>query len=132
MSIFVDTGAFLARYLARDEYHRRAVSTWQSLRGSPLFTSNHVLDEVWTLLARRAGYDFASERALNVYASTALEILYSTNDDEMEAVALFRKFGDQAVSFTDCISFVLMRRYRIRSAFTFDEHFQRAGFELVA
>ena len=48
--------------------------------------------------------------------------------DETRAVDLFEKYSDQAVSFTDCVSFVLMRRHAIESAFTFDQHFERAGF----
>ena len=52
-------------------------------------------------------------------------------EDEFEAlVELFRKFADQRVSFTDCVSFALMRRYGIAKAFGFDRHFVHAGFEL--
>lgn len=129
--VFIDTGAFVARYLVHDAHHRRAASVWKKLRGKPLFTSSHVLDETWTLLGRRAGYGFAADRALNTYASQSLEILYSGEEDEIAAVPLFKKFADQQVSFTDCVSFVLMRRYRIRRAFTFDRHFSSAGFEIV-
>jgi predicted nucleic acid-binding protein len=39
-------------------------------------------------------------------------------------------FGDQAVSFTDALSFAVMRRMRIERAFSFDRHFALAGFEL--
>jgi hypothetical protein len=96
-----------------------------------MFTSNHVLDEAWTLLARRAGYRFAADRAVNLYASDVIDILYSTRADELEAVRLFRKFADQSVSFTDCISFALMKRARIRTAFTFDRHFTQAGYQTI-
>ena len=43
---------------------------------------------------------------------------------------LFRRFADQKVSYTDCVSFVLMRRYAIVRAFAFDRHFIQAGFDL--
>ena len=36
----------------------------------------------------------------------------------------------QGVSFTDCISFVLMAGHGIRTAFSFDNHFLLAGFEI--
>ena len=29
--IFIDTGAFIARYIARDEHHKNAVTFWESL-----------------------------------------------------------------------------------------------------
>ena len=129
--IFVDTGAFLAKYLGNDAYHQRAMAIWKRVRGEPLITSNHVVDETLTLLARRAGNRFAADRADNIYSSEVIEILYSTREDESEAVRLLRKYADQQVSFTDCVSFVLMRSRKISTAFTFDHHFQQAGFRTV-
>jgi predicted nucleic acid-binding protein len=129
--VFVDTGAFLARYLSNDAYHPRAVAMWKRLRRESLVTSNHVLDETLTLLARRAGGRFAADRADSIYASDVLEILHSTREDEIEAIRLLRKYSDRQVSFTDCISFALMKSRRISAVFTFDLHFQRAGFRIV-
>src|SRR5712692_2682600 len=129
--VFVDTGAFLARYLARDEHHKSAVAAWADLAGTALFTSNHILDETATLLGRRAGHSFAADRMDNIYGSQTIEILYSTKADELEALRWFRKFSDQRASFTDCISFALMKRLRIPVAFTFDQHFTRAGLRSV-
>jgi uncharacterized protein len=117
--------------LSNDAYHPRASAVWKKLSDGPLFTSNHVLDETLTLLARRAGIRFAADRAENMYASQALEILYSTKDDECEAIRLLRKYSGQNVSFTDCVSFVLMKSHRIATAFTFDHHFQQAGFRTI-
>lgn len=129
--VFIDTGAFLARWLARDAQHRKAAAVWEKISDRRLYTSSHVLSEVFTLLARRASYDFAVARAETAYASRALEILYSTREDEMEAIRLFRKYSDQRVSFTDCVSFVLMKRWRIKTAFTFDRHFRLAGWDVI-
>ncbi len=131
--IFIDTGAFLARYLSHDQYHRSAVAVWEKLgsNNENCLTSNFVLDEMFTLLARRAGYDFAVQRAKNIYASQALNIFRSDKEDELNAINYFAKYADQHVSFTDCISFVLMRREKIRRVFSFDRHFEMAGFDLV-
>lgn len=130
--IFIDTGPFLARYLERDQHHESAVKGWQALarEQSPCATSNFVLDETFTLLARRAGYAFAAARARGLLSSPALFILRPGQDEESKAVELFDKYADQEVSFTDCISFVLMRSHRLKRAFTFDQHFERAGFDV--
>jgi uncharacterized protein len=129
--IFVDTGAFLARYLERDAHHRTAIGTWKKLSSARLLTSNHVLDETFTLLARRAGYAFAADRADRIYASVSFEIVGTTREHEQSAITLFRRFADQEVSFTDCLSFAIMKDYDVRTAFSFDHHFRSAGFQVI-
>lgn len=130
--IFIDTGAFLARYIERDQYHNAATKHWQTLRNDQrrCFTSNFVLDETFTLLARRSTYRFAAERARNLLQSTSLSILRPDAECEAAALELFEAFADQSASFTDCVSFVLMEKHSIKCAFSFDRHFAIAGFEL--
>jgi uncharacterized protein len=130
--IFIDTGAFLARYIERDQYHDVATTHWRTLRNDRrrCFTSNFVLDETITLLARRSTYQFAAQRARNLLASSSLSILRPDASAEFAALDLFRKFADQGVSFTDCVSFALMERQNIKCAFSFDRHFSIAGFEV--
>jgi uncharacterized protein len=130
--IFIDTGAFVARHLGRDQYHAAARKAWSLLRRHRyrLFTTNFVLDETFTLLARRAGHAFAAERARNILVAPSLTILRPDATDELEALAAFEKYADQEVSFTDCVSFVLMRKHGLRKAFSYDRHFALAGFEI--
>lgn len=130
--IFVDTGAFLARHLGRDQHHQRAVEAWRRLGMEPArpATSSFVLSETFTLLGRWAGYAFAAKRARALLRSDLLRVLRPGEQDELDAVELFEKYADQQVSFTDCISFSLMRRHGIERAFTFDRHFRLAGFRL--
>ncbi|WP_295544351.1 PIN domain-containing protein [uncultured Thiohalocapsa sp.] len=128
--IFIDTGAFLARHLSRDQHHAEAVAGWQALANAEqaCSTSNFVLDELLTLLGRRAGFTFAAERARALYASSVLTILRPDRDCEVAAIAWMERYADQRVSFTDCVSFELMHNHRIDTAFTFDRHFELAGF----
>lgn len=128
--IFLDTGAFIARYIKKDKHHEDALRFWRELSTSSrrLFTSNFVLDESFTLIGRRAGYSFAAQRAKNIYMSMRLTILRPDGTDELDAVGIFEKYADQEISFTDCISFILMKKHRINNIFTFDRHFEYAGF----
>jgi len=61
--------------------------------------------------------------------------IYSLQERVIEhlegAWGFFRKYRDHELSFTDCTSFAAMRKYGIREAFTFDEDFSKAGFEIV-
>ncbi len=70
--IFLDTGSFIARYIEQDSYHAAAVRLWEQIGRSSLFTSNHVLDETLTLLARRAGYRFAGPAIVTEYSATTV------------------------------------------------------------
>lgn len=129
--IFIDTGAFLARYLTRDQHHEAAIAGWAALQRTnrDCCTSNFVLDELFTLLGRRAGFDFASQRARAIYASDALRILRPDQACETKAIALMERYADQRISFTDCVSFQLMHSNRLSQFFGFDHHFELAGFE---
>jgi len=132
--IFIDTGAFIGKYLSKDQYHAQAHKIWQVIADNKeiCFTSNFVLDETFTLLGRRAGYFFAEQRARNIYASKILNILRPDLKDELNALDFFNKFSDHKISFTDCISFALMKKQKITKVFTFDKHFEWAGFQLYA
>ena len=130
--IYIDTGAFIARHLKRDQYNGTAVTGWKELqtKNERYFTSNFVLDETFTLLGRRAGYKFASQRARNIYLSDTITILRPDREAEIKALDLFEKYSNLEVSYTDCISFVLMSMNRIDRVFSFDKHFEIAGFTI--
>ena len=128
--IFVDTSAFIARYLAGDQFHNAASDYWKILASSSIacVTSDFVVDEVVTLLSRRTTAHFVAERARQIYASRVLQILRPDEADETSAVAILEQFADREISFTDCVSFALMKRHGITEAFTSDAHFATAGF----
>ena len=129
--IFIDTGAFLARYLARDQYYGDAASVWQQLTRERPITTNFVLDETLTLLARRSSYPFAAAKARTIVTTNAFTILRPSAQDELSSLELFEKYVDQKISFTDCVSFTLMRKAGLNQVFTFDQHFRYAGFKVV-
>jgi predicted nucleic acid-binding protein len=128
--IFIDTCAFLARYLVKDQHHKNALKKWSKLQksNSKMYTSNFVLDEMITLLGRWVGADFAIQKAYSIYHSESFVILRPDETDEFLALGLCKKFSDKRISFTDCISFSLMKRHKIENVFSFDRHFTDAGF----
>jgi len=130
--VFVDTGAFLAKEIQRDQHHTEAVEAWSGLSQRPetLYTSEHCIDETATLLARRTNYAFAADWGADLLES-GITVLQAKPPDWENAFRMMRKFADQGVSFTDCLSFALMKRQRIAWAFGFDRHFAVAGFKLL-
>ncbi len=60
--------------------------------------------------------------------SAIVEMIHITPSDEKAAWNLFEKRADKSYSFTDCTSFVVMRRQKIATAVALDSHFFQEGF----
>jgi len=131
-AIFVDTGALVARVLPRDQHHRSSRKGWETLENIDvqLFSSEHVFDEAISLLSRQAGADYAARWGRDHVASQEILWLACDRHDWLDALRLLEKFADQKLTFTDCLSFTLMRREAVPTVFGFDHHFRLAGFEL--
>ena len=63
-------------------------------------------------------------------ASQEIIWLSATREDWHASLRWLEKFADQKLSFTDALSFTLMRREGLSTVFGFDRHFESAGFEL--
>ncbi len=131
MSVFVDTSGLYALLDQDDRFHGEARTAWSDLlgRGDPLVTSNYVLVETFALVQRRLGMD-----AVRACADRLLPVVgteWVGDEDHRTALAALLAAGRRDLSLVDCASFRVMRRERIREAFTFDTHFAEQGFETV-
>ena len=126
---FADASAFLALLYGHDRNHKEAVQ-WPTLE-RPVLSRNLVLAELAKLLAWRLGYTVAAGLITDLYRSPSIDIAASRRDDEIQAIVQMRKFADQDIGFTDCVSFAIMRRYKICTAFCFDRHFRLVGFHVI-
>jgi predicted nucleic acid-binding protein len=54
-----------------------------------------------------------------------------TEEDESKAVAIVGRYADKTFSYTDATSFAVMERLGLKTAFAFDPHFTRYGFQLL-
>ena len=114
-----------------DTYHKKSLSLWKKIESKKIicYTSNFIIDELATLLLRRTGADFCYDKINRIYESPQFNILRPTKENEFNALELLKKYSDQEISFTDCISFDLIKSNRIHKVFTFDKHFSIAIFE---
>lgn len=127
--VFMDSAGFLALWDVSDAYHAAARRLQKAMIGQRrrFLTTEYVADETITLLlvrhSRRAALDFLD----TLERSETLHLEWVDPGRFHAAAALFRKHADKNWSFTDCVSFAVMRELRIRDAFTSDHHFRQAG-----
>ena len=132
-SVFVDTSGWYALIDRRDAYHVRTVALVRRLIGDGvrLLSTDYVLDESCTLAKARSGSEAAFRLLDLVEGTSALDLEWIGSERFGEARRLFRRYHDQAFSFTDCTSFAVMRERGSTDAITTDEHFRIVGFDLL-
>jgi predicted nucleic acid-binding protein len=71
-------------------------------------------------LTRKLGHAPAARIGERLYGEALARIHWATPDEEHEAFGYFKQHRDQAYSFTDCLSFVVMAKLDIREALAVD------------
>lgn len=130
MKVFIDTSAFIALFVAKDENHSpitRQYSTYRKQRAL-FFTSDYILDELFTRLM----YDFGKGPTLKVLslikqaiANEELNVLHIDNIVFQKSKDIFLKYADHRISFTDATSFQLFRDFALDEIFTLDSDFKK-------
>jgi uncharacterized protein len=126
LATLVDTSALFALLSADDENHHAAVEFVTQLAQERLVTSNYVVTEATALVQRRLGSDAARE--LHTALLRPIDVAWVDRETHDLAVAAF--LAAPQVSLVDRVSFELMSRLRIRTAFAFDRDFAAHGFDV--
>lgn len=131
-NVFLDTSFFKGFVDERDDFHKVAVEIYRKFGEdkSGLVTSNYVLDETITLIRVKCGVDRVKSFRGVLARLDPLKVVRVMVDDEKKAWDWFWNDWSK-LSFTDCVSFAVMRRLGLKKAATFDDHFTKAGFETV-
>ncbi|MDO8657788.1 MAG: PIN domain-containing protein [Candidatus Levybacteria bacterium] len=129
---FIDSSFFKAIIDKKDDFNEKANKILKRLEkeNASLITSNYILDESFTLIRTRCGLKMVDEFRKNLASSSqTLKIIRVTIADEAKAWEWFLNDWSK-LSFTDCVSFALMKRLNLTRVATFDEHFKKAGFKI--
>ena len=131
MTVFVDTSALVAVLNARDQYHSQAKHLWTALihQEETLVCTNYVLVETLALVQRRLGIEAA--RVLQEDITPILHIEWITDVPHLAGIAAVLVAGHRHLSLVDCVSFEVMRRMGIKTAFAYDRHFAEQGFDCI-
>ncbi len=131
--IFVDTSGFYAMLISTDDRHEAVqhVMNDAKRRKTTFLTTDYVLDETATLLKARKLAHLLPQFFQSLDASKAIRIEWTDAERFRICRNFFLKHSDQEWSFTDCLSFCMMKQFRLRDALTKDSHFQQAGFVVL-
>jgi len=125
---YVDTSAFLATLNADDKNHDRAKQQWTELilAEANLVCSDYVLLESLALIQHRIGLVAAKVFHEDIFPLLTIE--WVDESTYRAGIASVLTAARRDLSLVDCVSFEVMRRLGIHSAFAFDNHFREQGF----
>ena len=132
--IFIDTGAFFASKVINDVNYPSAVEIERQIKEGKfgkMITTNYILDELFTLLRARVSYKETIQIGETIRKSPNIRIIWILEALEETAWEFFKEHHDKTYSFTDCTSFVVMRSLGMKLAFSYDSHFEQAGFQIM-
>ena len=124
-AVLWDSSAILALIDADDADHLRSVAIASDIasRRRPSFVTNYVEVETHALLLRKLGRAVARDWLLGA----PLPVVRATPREEDDAKELLARRSDKDWSLCDAISFAVMVKRGVRTAFSFDRHFRQFG-----
>ena len=132
MSVFIDSGIFIAFHNTRDRNHNRALELIKEIAAGSLgsaYTSDYVFDEAVTVaLVRTRRFELAlsvGRMILGELTKPFLTVLRINDEAFREAWKLFPRYAGRGLSFTDCTSIALVKMRSVESIIRFDADFDR-------
>ena len=128
--VFVDTAFVIALVNEKDEHHEEVLDLSVRFLGSRKITTVPVLLEIGNALAK----NFRSESIEIIErfrTSKNISVIQIAERDFLEGFEMYKLHDGKSWSLTDCISFVLMKRFSLSDALTSDKHFEQAGFNIL-
>jgi predicted nucleic acid-binding protein len=131
--VFIDTSAFFATIDRSDQRWTEATTLLERLvvEKFRLFTTNFVVAELHALVVARINRNVALTALTHLYQSTSLTVVRASLSDERRAWEIIARFDDKTFSLTDAISFAVMERLRISTAFSLDDDFNQYGWVVL-
>ncbi|GEM_PF-393551 len=126
-NIFMDTSALIALLNSRDQNHQKITSFLQDRKQSlNSVTTNLVLSELISFFSRHGSLKSVLEFQKKMLGDSQFKIIWADKALHQSASQMIEKYSDQQISFTDALSFAVMKKERISQALVFDDDFIKA------
>ena len=130
MKVLLDTSAFIALFVKEEPSHSKVSEKYLSYKQQRalLLTSDYILDELYTRLMYDFGKNITKQKIETLTDSIEKGELKILSIDEAifkKATAVFTKYAEHKISFTDATTYVLYKDFAIDEIFTLDRDFKR-------
>ena len=133
MSIFIDTGIFIAYVNRKDEHHSAATGLLESImknKYGAAFTSDFVFNELMTFILYKTGDVKKAGQARDIILGNEkkdiprfINMLFIDQEILERGWITFAKYADKKLSFTDCSIIELIKNKDIDHLASFDGGF---------
>jgi predicted nucleic acid-binding protein len=127
MTIFIDTGIFIALRNADDEQHQRSKELMKKALKAEygrIYTSDYIIDEaVTTALVRTRRHDLAVDVGKYILESPRITKLWTNREIFELAWQKFKALKDKPLSFTDSTTLAHIQKNQIKKILSFDSGF---------
>lgn len=131
--VFVDTSVFVSLADNSDPNHENAIRLSEIIakNKTSLYTSSDVIGETLTVISRKLGKN-ETHKFYRTYLCGVIKEIFIDKYIHNQTRDFFFKIKSKNISFIDCSSVIVMKRNKIQTIFSFDEHFKKMGVKLLS
>jgi predicted nucleic acid-binding protein len=131
-SVFIDSSYWIALRSRTEVNYQTAREVGARLvrERAALMSTTFVFGEIYAWFSRN---ERMREQVIqDFWEQGSIRLVDPSHADQKSALQILRQHTDKDFSFCDAVSFVVMRRFQVRCAAAFDEHFRQFGeFEVI-
>ncbi len=126
-AVLADTFYFIALLNRNDPMHAEAIEQ-SRVAGLKFFTTDYVLVELGDAFHKPPLREEFNTLLDLILGDDSFVVIPASSELFQRGREFYRRHRDKEWQLTDCISFAVMKEYRIQEALTGDKHFEQAGF----
>jgi len=128
VKLLADTGALLALFNPRDDFHQQAKRFVREAAKTRFVVTELIVSETVTRLRARTSAARAADVGAALLKSQRYEVLFVDTALLEAGLTDLRRFADKRLSLVDAVSFAVIRSLALDGSFTFDRDFRDCGF----
>lgn len=122
--VYIDASFYLSLLNVRDQNHHQAKKLAQKFSQEQVVTSQIIIGEVLTVGSMRIDKKLTIEFVDQIFQSDT-RIILEQPDLIKQAYQMFKQIKSKNISWADCFSFALIKKFKIEEVLSFDIDFNK-------